>query len=73
MARHTPVRITKVGGSLYIRLPREFTRANNLKPGDMLMPDFDTFRVVKPEDLATLDVELGKAEATVYEGLVPAE
>jgi hypothetical protein len=54
MARFIPVRIVKVGQSLYFRLPREFIRANNLKPGDMLMPDLDTFKIVKPEDLAVL-------------------
>jgi hypothetical protein len=73
MARFIPVKITKVGASLYIKLPREFVRANNLKAGDMLMPDLSTFKVIRPEDLATLDVELGKAEAAVYEGLEPAE
>ena len=68
MARYTPVRIIRVGGSLYIKLPREFVRANNLKPGDTLMPDFSTFKVLNPEDLATLESEW-KAEAAVYEGL----
>jgi len=68
MARNTPVRVTRVGGSLYIKLPREFVRANNLKPGDMLMPDISRFKVLNPEDLATLEREW-KAEAAVYEGL----
>ena len=66
MARFTPIKITRVGGSLFIRLPLEFVRANNLKAGDMLMPDLDTFKVVTPEEIA-------EAEAAVYEGLVPAE
>jgi hypothetical protein len=41
------VRITKMGGTLYIRVPPEFVHANNLKPGDMLVPDFSTFKIIR--------------------------
>jgi hypothetical protein len=56
-----------------MRVPVDIVRANGFKPGDMIMPDFDTFKIATPENLATLREELGKAEAVVYEGLVPAE
>jgi hypothetical protein len=57
MARYITVRVIKVGGSLYFRLPREFTRANNLKAGDMLMPDLNSFRIVRQEDVEALPGE----------------
>jgi hypothetical protein len=69
MARHTPIRLIKIGKSLYFRVPVNIVRANSLKAGDMIMPDFDTFKLVTPEDLATLNEELGKAETAVYEAM----
>ena len=57
MARFIPVKITKVGASLYIKLPREFVRANNLKPGDILMPDLSTFKIVRQEAVEALGRE----------------
>jgi hypothetical protein len=60
MANSAPIRITRIGkgrGSFYLKLPREWVRANNLKPGDMIMPDLSTFRIVRQEDLPTLSQE----------------
>jgi hypothetical protein len=48
------VRITKIGGTLYIRVPPEFIHANDLKPGDMLMPDFTTFKIIRQKAVDAL-------------------
>jgi hypothetical protein len=60
MANSTPIRITRIGkgrGSFYLKLPREWVRANNLKPGDLIMPDLDTFKIIRHEDLPALSQE----------------
>jgi hypothetical protein len=67
-----PIRIIKVGGgngSLYLKLPREWVRANNLKAGDMIMPDMNTFKIIRQEDMEALCEEPEAVEA----GLEPAE
>jgi hypothetical protein len=56
--KNPTLRVLQVGqGSLYLRLPREFIRANNLRPGDMIVPDLSTFKIIKQEDLPTLGRE----------------
>jgi hypothetical protein len=59
-----PLKIKKVGGSLDVRLPREFIRANKLEPGDYVLLDFSKFKILKAEDFALLGREpvLGAAE-----------
>jgi hypothetical protein len=65
--KNPTLRVLTVGHSLYVRLPLDFIRANNLKAGDMITPDLSTFKIIKQEDLATLSRE---PEAM---GLIPAE
>ena len=67
MANFPHIRVTKVGGTLYIRIPPDFIRANNLKAGDMIMPDLSTFRIVREEAVEALCEAPGGVEA------VPAE
>jgi antitoxin component of MazEF toxin-antitoxin module len=43
-------RIRKVGGSLYLRIPVSFVRANDLEPGDYLMLDLNTVGIVRQTD-----------------------
>jgi hypothetical protein len=49
-----PVRVTKIGGTLYIRVPPEFVHANDLKPGDMIVPDLSTFKIIRQKAVDAL-------------------
>jgi hypothetical protein len=49
-----------------MRLPPEFVRANNLKVGDIIVPNLSTFRILRQEAVEAL------CEA-VEAGLEPAE
>jgi antitoxin component of MazEF toxin-antitoxin module len=67
MANFPRIQVRKNGGSLYLRLPPDFIRANNLKPGDMIMPDLSTFKIIRQEEAEALRWEPAVVEA------VPAE
>jgi hypothetical protein len=69
MANFPQIQLRKNGGTLYMRIPLDFARANNLKAGDIVMPDLSTFKIIKQEDLAALHGEPVVVEA----GLEPAE
>jgi hypothetical protein len=62
MAKFITVRVIKSGGSLVFTLPPKWRRANNLKAGDMLRPDFDTFGIIRLEGVETLCEEPNKVE-----------
>jgi hypothetical protein len=57
MANFPQIRLRKNGATLYMRLPLDFVRDNNLRPGDWLVPDLSTFKIIRQEDLATLHQE----------------
>jgi antitoxin component of MazEF toxin-antitoxin module len=61
-----PFQLKKVGGSLDVRLPRDFVHANELEPGDYVLLDFSKFKILKAEDFALLGREpvIENAEAT---------
>jgi len=67
MANFPQIQVRKNGGSLYLRLPPDFIRANNIKPGDIIMPDLSTFRIFRQEEAEALPWEPAVVEA------VPAE
>jgi hypothetical protein len=54
MANFPHIRLRQNGRSLYMRVPPEFIRANNLKAGDIIMPDLNTFKIVRQDELETL-------------------
>jgi hypothetical protein len=49
-----PFRLGRVGGSLDLRLPREFVHANKLKDGDFLVLDLSKVGIVRKAELAEL-------------------
>jgi hypothetical protein len=44
MANFPLIPVRKNGATLYMRLPPEFVRGNNIKPGDIIMPDLRTYQ-----------------------------
>jgi hypothetical protein len=52
-----PFQLKKAGGSLDVRLPREFVHANKLEPGDYILLDFSKFKILKAADFALLGRE----------------
>jgi hypothetical protein len=48
-----------------MRIPPDFIRANNLRPGDMIMPDLNTFRIIRQEAVEALCKDSGAVEAVV--------
>jgi antitoxin component of MazEF toxin-antitoxin module len=69
MANFPQIQLRKNGGTLYMRIPLDFVRANNLKAGDIVMPDLSTFRILRQEAMEALCEEPEAVEA----GLEPAE
>jgi hypothetical protein len=57
MANFPQIQLRRNGATLYMRLPPDFVRANNLKPGDILMPDLSTFKIVRQEAVEALGRE----------------
>jgi antitoxin component of MazEF toxin-antitoxin module len=58
MAKAKPLKLVRNGGSLNVRLPPEFKRANNLRPGDYVIVDLTKFKVLRMEDFELLGREL---------------
>ena len=52
-----PYMLRRVGASLYIRIPIEFVRANNLRPHDYLLLDSSKFKILRAEDFEVLGRE----------------
>jgi antitoxin component of MazEF toxin-antitoxin module len=44
--------LRKIGGSLFLRIPANFVRANDLKTGDYLVLDLAKVGIVKQTDFA---------------------
>jgi hypothetical protein len=63
------VKIMRIGEySHYLRLPQEFMKANNLRAGDSLIPDFTNFKIIRAENFHQPDPEF-----TIEPVVVPAE
>jgi hypothetical protein len=57
MANFPQIQIRQNGGTLYMRIPLDFVRANNLRPGDIVIPDLSTFKIVRQEEVEALGRE----------------
>jgi hypothetical protein len=57
MANFPQIQIRQNGGTLYMRIPLDFVRANNLRPGDIVIPDLSTFKIVRQEEVEALGQE----------------
>ena len=49
---HVPIALRQVGGSLYLRVPAGFVRANKLRSGDYVVFDPARLKVLRPGDFA---------------------
>jgi len=51
---YRPLKIGRLGGSKYVLLPSDFTKANELKHGDSVLFDFSTARIIRAKDMPRL-------------------
>jgi hypothetical protein len=49
-----PIAVRRVGNSLYIRIPHAFCRLNDIKPGDYLIFDPASQKILRPGDFDLL-------------------
>jgi hypothetical protein len=60
--------VRRVGDSLYFRIPLNYWRKHNLKPGDAFLwfsrKDFVTLRLITPQIVAELSGEEATGDAT---------
>jgi bifunctional DNA-binding transcriptional regulator/antitoxin component of YhaV-PrlF toxin-antitoxin module len=46
-----PIKLIKVGTTLYLRIPAAFRNAHKLKRGDYVIVDFSQFKIVRAEEV----------------------
>jgi hypothetical protein len=65
MSKPECMTLRQVGGSLYLRIPSDYVRENQLTPGDIVLwwPG-EKIRIVKQEKLASIVGQAEELEAT---------